>query len=440
MRSLATDILETALALHRAPGERFRLRERPLPPGTLQLIEIATGAPQALRTAAEELSEPEEAVLDASRFYLEQMLFADPNADAYRVLGVAPDTPTEEIRRHHRLLQRWLHPDRAQAGDAAVFATRVNQAWSQLRTPESRQAYDARLATAIVPGPVEATDSPVRLWQGDAPDPSVGRRSRWLFATALAACGVLVVLMYRQTQNVEPSHARLGTPIAEHGSALQDGGMEVDVDVGAAEAATAATAEHGSALQAALAKALEPAIDVLPDPEPVELPPPPAPQPHPPSPPPPVEPSHARLIAVAESAVAEHGSALQGVEETRVAASAAPTVKVSVSDNGAGLLAQRMQMAERRLGQVTAYLASSPDAAPLWNDASIAEQAAQLRQRFNRRNGCPEFDGEVWRLHRDNAHASAAWRCRSERGRLDVELVWREGMWLVRGIDLAPAA
>src|SRR5690606_17343568 len=204
VRSPATDILETALALHRAPGERFRLRERPLPPGVVHLIEIAGGAPGALRAAAEDLGEPEALLLDASRFYLEQMLFADPDADAYRVLGVARDAPTEEIRRHHRLLQRWLHPDRAHAGDAAVFATRVNQAWSQLRAPEARAAYDARLAaggTDIVAAPSEV---PVRRWHEGAPEPPVGRRSRWLTAAAVAACAVLVFLVYRNEQRPTP--------------------------------------------------------------------------------------------------------------------------------------------------------------------------------------------------------------------------------------------
>lgn len=121
------------------------------------------------------------------------------------------------------------------------------------------------------------------------------------------------------------------------------------------------------------------------------------------------------------------------------AAAAQPAAPPAV-DPAARLMAERLRQAEQRLGQVTAYLASSPDAAPLWNDAGTAERAARLRSRFDRRDGCPEFDAEVWRLHLDNAHASTAWRCRSERGRLEVELVWREGMWLVRGVDLAPAA
>lgn len=432
MRSPAIDILETALALHRAPGERFRLRERPLPPGTIHLIEIAAGTPGSLRTAAEELGEPEELVLDASRFYLEQMLFADANADAYRVLGVSADTPTEDIRRHHRLLQRWLHPDRAQAGDAAVFSTRVNQAWSQLRAPESRLAYDARLADAVA-APGEAIDAPVRLWQGDAPEPAVGRRSRWLLATALAACAVLAVLMTRHQDEVHPWQETSAEALPPN----------VEAAKAAIEPQAPAPAEHGSALREALVRALEPALDVLPDVEPVELPPPPSPAAPmveapqiaasaaptmriakvvmPPTPPIAVERSHAPLIA-------EHGSALQMPEP-------AP-----LHDANAALLTDRMRKAELRLGQVTAYLASSPDAAPLWNDAAIAEQAAQLRKRFTRQTGCPEVDGETWRLHRDNAHASAAWRCRNTRGRLDVELVWREGMWLVRGIDLAPAA
>ena len=152
VRSAAAQILETALALQRAPGERFRLRERPLPDGLVHVLEVASGSSQALASAAAELGEPEPDLLDAARFYLEQVLFAAPDATAYRVLGVPQDASPELIRIHHRWLQRWLHPDRAQAGDASVYATRVNQAWATLRTPESRHQYDVQLAEARLAG------------------------------------------------------------------------------------------------------------------------------------------------------------------------------------------------------------------------------------------------------------------------------------------------
>lgn len=177
LRSPAAQILETALALQRAPGERFRLRERPLPPGVIYLIEVAAGSPQALQAAAAELGEPEQVVLEAARFYLEQVLFADADADAYRVLGLAPDVPHDTIRLHQRWLQRWLHPDRAQAGDASVFATRVNQAFAQLRSPELRHAYDVRLAEARLAHAAAPLDpGTLRHWEHEEELPRHGRR------------------------------------------------------------------------------------------------------------------------------------------------------------------------------------------------------------------------------------------------------------------------
>src|SRR5690606_41473420 len=95
LRSPTAQILETALALQRAPGERFRLRERPLPDGIVHVLEIASGSPQALAGAAAETGHGEQELLEAVRFYLEQVLFAAEDADAYRVLGLAPDAPQE---------------------------------------------------------------------------------------------------------------------------------------------------------------------------------------------------------------------------------------------------------------------------------------------------------------------------------------------------------
>jgi hypothetical protein len=134
--------LEWALALYRSPVERHALRHKPLPEGVSSLIGIAAGSmPDELSKAANLFCESEARVRDAAQFYVREVLFF-PNADAYRVLGVGSNASAEQIKAHHRMLQHWLHPDRVQSEDDAVFAARVNGAWNRLRNTERRQAYD----------------------------------------------------------------------------------------------------------------------------------------------------------------------------------------------------------------------------------------------------------------------------------------------------------
>ncbi|MFO1453440.1 MAG: hypothetical protein U1F19_04020 [Lysobacterales bacterium] len=61
-------------------------------------------------------------------------------------LGVSDDA-SQDVKTHHRLLRRWLHPDRLQhAGDAVVFAAGgVNVAWQRSRNIAQRAQYDAHL-------------------------------------------------------------------------------------------------------------------------------------------------------------------------------------------------------------------------------------------------------------------------------------------------------
>jgi curved DNA-binding protein CbpA len=138
---MSTDALELAMALHQAPIQRFALRDRPLPENMGLALQIASATQPQLEEAATLFSEPQETVLEAVRFYLHQVLF-EPGTDAYRVLGLAPDADSKQIRQHYILLQRWLHPDRRGEDWEAVFATKVNWAWQQLRNPKSREAYD----------------------------------------------------------------------------------------------------------------------------------------------------------------------------------------------------------------------------------------------------------------------------------------------------------
>lgn len=106
----------------------------------------------------------------------------------------------------------------------------------------------------------------------------------------------------------------------------------------------------------------------------------------------------------------------------------------------------RMRQAEQRVAQVADYLAARPGAAPMWNDPQTEAEASRLRTQLNARKGTKlELTSPAWRLQADSASMSAGYRCRSAdsdpcQGRLDIKLVWREGLWLVRDVGLGPSA
>jgi len=179
---MADEALEQALALLDAPIRRFEVRAKPLPDDIGVVIQLASASQPALGECARRLREPEDRLLEAVRFYLQQALL-EPGTDAYRVLGVAPDASPGQIREHYRWLQRWLHPDRQGQAWEAQFSTRLNWAWRMLRNDSARKAYDSERAPGIVP-PVQ--DNPVApLAQGEWTAVPVGRRpsGAWLGRT-----------------------------------------------------------------------------------------------------------------------------------------------------------------------------------------------------------------------------------------------------------------
>ena len=202
------DALELALALHRAPGRRLALRDRPLPENIGLAIKLASAPEPLLQDAAQRVGEPETLLLEAVRFYLQQVLF-EPGADAYRTLGVTADAPTPQIRENFHWLQRWLHPDRHGAEDwEALFASRINQAWRQLRNEADRRAYDSLPKAPAVratdrPGPVEL------IWTA-APDstPSMRAAVHWPqrigLVTLVGSCLVLFYLAATRTGPKSP--------------------------------------------------------------------------------------------------------------------------------------------------------------------------------------------------------------------------------------------
>jgi hypothetical protein len=114
-------------------------------------MRIAAGNAQACAAAADRTGEKTAVLVDAARFYLQQMLFRS-DADSYRVLGLDPAAPRDVARDHMRWLMQWLHPDRNSSMEA-VYAERVVKAWRDVSASNSVIA-GARSATArrVSPG------------------------------------------------------------------------------------------------------------------------------------------------------------------------------------------------------------------------------------------------------------------------------------------------
>jgi hypothetical protein len=120
----------SALDLARMPAFAPAMSVAPLPPDIIEVIRIAAESPEACREAALATGRPEPELVEAARFYLQQVLFRD-DADAYRILGIRPGDSRASARAHMRWLLRWLHPDRNGGWDA-VYAKRIVQAWREV--------------------------------------------------------------------------------------------------------------------------------------------------------------------------------------------------------------------------------------------------------------------------------------------------------------------
>jgi len=122
--------INMALDLTRMPAFAASMSASPLPPGVLEVIRIAAESPEACRAAALNTGQPEPVLIEAARFYLQQVLFRE-EADCFRTLGIRPDQSRTSARDHMRWLLRWLHPDRNRDWDA-VYAKRVVNAWREV--------------------------------------------------------------------------------------------------------------------------------------------------------------------------------------------------------------------------------------------------------------------------------------------------------------------
>lgn len=144
------ELLPTALAFYRAPGQYAQLRDArvPLPAGVTELLAAHAHAlaPEQIDDTAARLDSSPEECRAAVTFFIKQALL-EARGDYYRILGVARDADSALIRQHYHYLIRLFHPDRDldSEGWETLYAPTINEAWNQLRTPAKRSQYDASL-------------------------------------------------------------------------------------------------------------------------------------------------------------------------------------------------------------------------------------------------------------------------------------------------------
>ena len=119
-----------ALDLARMPALVRAPAARTLPTDVTEIIRIAAGEEDACVAAVVATGEKKRVIVEAARFYLQQILFF-PDADCYRVLAIEPDAPRSVARKHMRLLLKWLHPDLNRAPES-IYSHRVLGAWQQV--------------------------------------------------------------------------------------------------------------------------------------------------------------------------------------------------------------------------------------------------------------------------------------------------------------------
>jgi hypothetical protein len=183
--------LDMALDLARMPAVASSMAASPLPHDVLDVIRIAAESPEACHAAASASGQPERVLIEAARFYVQQVLLR-PEADSYRILGLHPGDSREKARAHMRWLLEWLHPDRNHGWDA-IYAKRVVRAWREVAAGSAAASQrsekpfgnkrNRRFALPLIKQPIQSA------W--------AEKKSYLRFpAAAVLAAGVVTILWY----------------------------------------------------------------------------------------------------------------------------------------------------------------------------------------------------------------------------------------------------
>jgi hypothetical protein len=157
-------VIDLALDLTRMPALARSSVVPPLPPNIVELMRIAAASPEACQAAVARTGEPRHVLIEAARFYLQQVLFR-PDADCYRILGIQAAAPRETARNHMRWLLEWLHPDRNNNSWDAVYAERVLKAWREVSAANGAAAKPSSGVARAASNQTKKRHSPVRrVW------------------------------------------------------------------------------------------------------------------------------------------------------------------------------------------------------------------------------------------------------------------------------------
>lgn len=431
---MSADAVEVALGLLRAPSLRGSLRQRPLPGTVGELIEIAVGEPSRVARAAASHSAAPEQVLEAARFYIREILLF-PGADAYRVLGVMPQADAAQIKLHYRQLQQWLHPDRRRDDWESVFATRINAAWADLRSPERRAAYDARpfAPVGLASPPLPPQRRLVGQWRAS---PFQQRRGLgWLAVGAgVAGCLWLAVLVNRQAR----------APVPEWNTTDESTTGEAVMPPPASLTSSFEAALEHAGLQPQASSATLPTADANAAPDSTELQATPLDQAAQERPP---WREAATVQASARSGRSAYGEWV-GERPDEMVAPAAPRAETQapatmglspdLAAAPAALSAPPVSLEQVRLAhrcgkQLTGYvLGNAGPTPPIWHSVSAQDSAWLLRTRLG--HGRVRVGDPVWRI--GATHAGMGVRLQRADGPVDLqaEFTWRDGRWLVESV------
>lgn len=494
------DALEWALALARAPSERLVLRQRPLPEGIESLLQIAAGhGGDVLSDAVSRTGETEESVVDAVRFFLREVLFHS-GADAYRVLGLARDASNDRAKAHHRWLQQWLHPDRHTSDWDAIFAGRVNAAWSQLRTANRRRAYDAEHPDAPWPafGSSQAP-SVARTAGWSHPRPAPTPRARWQrrapVLALLAACAGLGLLALRDLARDEGLALAAADTAAKKNGSMKASSGAVDVLENLrlpAKETPPVAAVSSTTKSRKYRRAVPPGVVGLPgrrEPLPARASPlvlegtlaaPPTPRTAPRQTASPPIPKASRMVAVEPAkpiakTIAATGTAAtpkldpppllavalapSSASESQSASAPTPTAApivrpaAGLSPSSAALSpppaaahvavpapavsAERVRQVEQAGSRLLAYMnGRSAAVPPIWGSLAAQQGAGRLREELLT-GGKVAFAAPEWRVGTQDAQLQVELRYPDGRqGRLAAGLAWREQRWLVNHLSM----
>ncbi len=182
--SMLDSALQQALQLHREPGLLFAMQGHALPADMARLLRIVSDEASAQDNAKTLGLSPVELQKLSANYLRGVCLYA--GSEPLRCLGLNDAHDLRLAKEHHRLLMKWLHPDRN--ADQQIFAERVNQAWTQLKTGR----FGERMPVAKTWQPAEPLVAPT----------SHSRFPLFLWLLLVAALGLLALSVLWPEQEI----------------------------------------------------------------------------------------------------------------------------------------------------------------------------------------------------------------------------------------------